>query len=105
MIASFYADLRWFLQQIGAQFVENGLPTSAAALTYTTLFAVVPLMTVGYFMLSVLPAFSGLSEPIPGFRFENFVPEPHRLLMHLLVDPGKAAHGRRHQSRRASRRR
>ena len=68
MLARIYADIRWFLEQIAEQFVANGLPTSAAALTYTTLFAVVPLMTVGYVILSVLPAFSGVTsmKPIGG---------------------------------------
>lgn len=47
---------------------------SAAALTYTTLFAVVPMMTVTFAMLSAIPAFQGVGEQIQSFIFRNFVP-------------------------------
>lgn len=46
----------------------------AAALTYTTLFAVVPMMTVTFAMLSAIPAFEGMGERIQMFIFRNFVP-------------------------------
>ncbi|WP_374441973.1 YihY family inner membrane protein [Pseudomonas panipatensis] len=46
----------------------------AAALTYTTLFAVVPMMTVSFAMLSAIPAFEGMGERIQLFVFHNFVP-------------------------------
>jgi membrane protein len=93
MLARIYADVRWFVNQIGIQFVENGLPTSAAALTYTTLFAVVPLTTVGYFMLSVLPVFSGVGEQIQGFVFDNFVPESSALIQDTLSEFSSQARG------------
>ncbi len=93
MLARIYADIRWFLGQIGEQFVENGLLNSAAALTYTTLFAVVPLMTVGYVILSVLPAFSGVSEQIQNFVFDNFVPESSALIQDTLNDFASQARG------------
>jgi membrane protein len=93
MLARIYADVRWFLEQIVVQFVEHGLPTSAAALTYTTLFAVVPLMTVGYVILSVLPAFSGVSDQIQSFVFENFVPESSALIQDRLNDFSSQARG------------
>lgn len=48
--------------------------SSAAALTYTTLFAVVPLMTVTFVTLSAVPAFQGVGEQIQDFVFRNFVP-------------------------------
>jgi membrane protein len=93
MLARIYADVRWFLEQIAEQFVANGLPTSAAALTYTTLFAVVPLMTVGYVILSVLPAFSGVSDQIQNFVFENFVPESSAAIQDALNDFASQARG------------
>ena len=93
MLARIYAEVRWFLEQIGEQFVENGLLNSAAALTYTTLFAVVPLMTVGYVMLSVLPAFSGVSDQIQNFVFDNFVPESSALIQDKLNDFSSQARG------------
>ncbi|MET1078828.1 MAG: virulence factor BrkB family protein [Pseudomonas sp.] len=61
---------RFLLQRF---FADNG-PNSAAALTYTTLFAVVPVMTVTFAMLSAIPAFQGVGEQIQSFVFRNFVP-------------------------------
>ncbi|MDH1265825.1 virulence factor BrkB family protein [Pseudomonas sp. GD03944] len=54
-------------------FDDDGL-NNAAALTYTTLFAVVPMMTVTFAMLSAIPAFQGTGEQIQSFIFHNFVP-------------------------------
>ena len=44
------------------RFMADQGPQSAAALTYTTLFAVVPMMTVTFAMLSAIPAFKGLAS-------------------------------------------
>lgn len=54
-------------------FADQGT-SNAAALTYTTLFAVVPMMTVTFTMLSAIPAFQGTDEQIQNFVFRNFVP-------------------------------
>ncbi|WAJ39452.1 virulence factor BrkB family protein [Pseudomonas sp. GOM7] len=56
------------------RFFEDRGTSSAAALTYTTLFAVVPMMTVTFAMLSAVPAFQGVGEEIQSFIFHNFVP-------------------------------
>ena len=74
MLARIVAQVRWFFAQIVAQFRTHGLLNSAAALTYATLFAVVPLMTVSYTMLSVFPTFAALGHEIQEYVFENFVP-------------------------------
>jgi len=56
------------------RFIADRGMQSAAALTYTTLFAVVPMMTVTFAMLSAIPAFQGIGEEIQAFIFHNFVP-------------------------------
>ncbi len=56
------------------RFLANQGPNNAAALTYTTLFAVVPMMTVTFAMLSAVPAFQDMGELIQSFIFRNFVP-------------------------------
>ena len=56
------------------RFFADRLLQSAAALTYTTLFSVVPVMTVTFVMLAAVPAFRDLSDPIQAFIFHNFVP-------------------------------
>ena len=56
------------------RFVEDGCFNHAAGLTYTTLFAIVPLLTVTYSMLSSFPFFHGMGEQLQDFIFSNFVP-------------------------------
>jgi len=48
---------------------------SAASLTFTTLFAVVPLLTVTFVMLSAVPALKGVGEEIQRFILANFLPD------------------------------
>ncbi|WP_051559856.1 YihY family inner membrane protein [Marinobacterium jannaschii] len=56
------------------QFIRNQGILNASALTYTTLFAVVPLMTVTYSMLAAIPSFQGVGDQLQGWIFSNFVP-------------------------------
>ncbi|MFC3609001.1 YihY family inner membrane protein [Stutzerimonas tarimensis] len=64
--------------------VDQGL-NSAAALTYTTLFAVVPMLTVTFAMLSVIPAFQGVSEQIEQYIFSNFIPSTGAAIQQYLI--------------------
>ena len=66
--------LLYFCRYLLRRFGEDNCPKNAAALTYTTLFAVVPVMTVTYAMLAAIPAFNQVSGQIEGFIFDNFVP-------------------------------
>ncbi len=86
MISRLIARVRWFFEQIVAQFRAHGLLNSAAALTYTTLFAVVPLMTVSYTILSVFPSFTALGAEIQAFVFENFIPTGGAVVQQNLND-------------------
>ncbi len=63
-----------FIRALARQYQTNQGVLNAAALTYTTLFAVVPLMTVSYSMLAAVPNFRGVGEQVQGWIFENFVP-------------------------------
>lgn len=56
------------------RFFADRILQSAAALTYTTLFSVVPVMTVTFVMLAAIPAFRDLGDPIQAFIFHNFLP-------------------------------
>lgn len=73
---------RYLLQRF---FADRALQ-SAAALTYTTLFAVVPMMTVTFVMLSAIPAFQGMGEDIQSFIFRNFVPSSGATVQEYLRD-------------------
>ncbi len=67
-------ELLSFVRYLADRFIEDRAPNNAAALTYTTLFAVVPVMTVTFAMLSAIPAFQGTEVQIQAFIFRNFVP-------------------------------
>ncbi len=69
-----FHDARRFLVHLGRQVVAKGCQKSAAALTYMTLFAIVPLMTVVYSMFSLIPAFKGMGDTVQSFIFTNLVP-------------------------------
>jgi membrane protein len=57
------------------RYVDDGCQATAAGLTYQTLFAVVPLLTVMYAVLNAVEAFKDLSAEVEGFLFDNVVPE------------------------------
>ncbi len=63
-----------FLRAILRRYREDHCQESAAALTYTSLFAVVPLMTVSYAILSGVPEFQSVGTELRTLIFNNFVP-------------------------------
>ncbi|WP_417222249.1 virulence factor BrkB family protein [Amphritea sp.] len=75
-----------FLLYLARQFIRNKGMLNASALTYTTLFAVVPLMTVSYAMLAAIPSFQGAGEQLQGWIFENFVPATGAVVQEYLSD-------------------
>lgn len=58
-----------------SRFVADRCSENAAALTYMSLFAMVPLLTVLYTMASAIPTFQGLEEQMQNFLFENLMPQ------------------------------
>ncbi len=64
-----------FLRHLAHGYKTDGCRESAAALTYMTLFAVVPLMTLMYAMFSIIPSFQGLGEQVEQLLFENLIPQ------------------------------
>ena len=91
MFAKVIINLRWFYANIVEQFGAHGLMNNAAALTYTTLFAVVPLMTLSYSILSMFPDFSAFGQQIQAFVFENFVPSSSAIVQEKLSDFARQA--------------
>lgn len=73
------------MQHVRRRFVEDACPRNAAALTYMSLFAVVPLMTVVLAMLSVVPAFSGATGELQDFVFSHFMPASGQEIRSYLV--------------------
>ncbi|WP_252271116.1 YihY family inner membrane protein [Pseudomonas subflava] len=73
-----------FWRFVWHRFLVDRAINSAAALTYTTLFAVVPVMTVTFAILSAVPAFQGTGEQIQYFIFHNFVPSSGEMVQEYL---------------------
>lgn len=92
-VRTFISAARWYWDQLIAQFIKHDCISSAAALTYTTLFAVVPMMTVAYTAFSILPAYEGLEERIEAFIFSNFVPESSAAVKEKLLEFSERARG------------
>lgn len=67
---------RWFtfLQYLQRSYINDGCKNSAAALTYISLFALIPLLTVMYAMLSAVPAFQAVGKQVENIVFTHLVP-------------------------------
>jgi len=73
-----------FVTFVIAHFIQDGCTYRASALTFTTLLAIVPLMTVGFAIFSSFPAFQKFSVPVQNFIFENFVPATGQVVQNYL---------------------
>ncbi len=85
---------RWFAfgRLIWRRFVDDKCFEAAGALSYTTLFALVPLTTVVFAVISAFPDFRQWSDQLTDFIFANFVPETGRAVQAYLREfAGKAS--------------
>lgn len=81
-----------FLKLLLARFVANNSLQNAAAMTYTTLLSLVPMMAVTIALFSVFPIADKVSLAVQDFVFENFVPASGDVLQSYLEEfSGKAA--------------
>jgi membrane protein len=74
------------LRYVFLRFLADRCSENSAALTYMSLFALVPLLTVAYTMASAIPAFQGLEEQMQGFLFEHLIPESGSEIQQYLSD-------------------
>lgn len=63
-----------FIKLLWQRIMEDRLATSAASLAYTTTLALIPLITVIFFLLSLFPTFIQVTAVIKNFIFDNLVP-------------------------------
>lgn len=75
-----------FIRGLASEFVDKGCQRSAAALTYMTLFALVPLMTVTYSVFLIVPQSDGLAEQLQNWVFSSFVPQTGQEVQSYLSD-------------------
>ncbi|GAA6133445.1 hypothetical protein NBRC116188_02340 [Oceaniserpentilla sp. 4NH20-0058] len=71
----------WFVIK---RFERNQNRRNAAELTFVTLFAVVPLMTSGYVMLTWFPQYTSFIDTFHDFVFQHFVPTSGEALQSYL---------------------
>ena len=64
-----------FLGYAARRFSEDRCPQAAAALTYTSLLALVPLMTITIAVVSAFPAFQAIEASAQQLIFDNLVPQ------------------------------
>jgi membrane protein len=77
-------DCHRFIRFVIVQFFQDDCPYIASALAFTTLIAIVPLMSVSLSVLASFPVFQGLINPLQDFIFENFVPATGKLVQGYL---------------------
>jgi membrane protein len=75
-----------FLPYLWGEFNDKGCRQQAAALTFMTLFAIVPMLTVVYSMFSVVPSFQGMAEQLQEVMFKHFLPDSSVEIQHYLSD-------------------
>ncbi len=63
-----------FARFMARRFIDDNCFQAAGALAYTTLFALVPVLTAVLGVLTAFPVFGEWREQITRFAFENFVP-------------------------------
>jgi membrane protein len=76
---------RAFAGFLWQRFVDDKCLETAGALSYTTLFALVPVTAAAFGILSALPVFSGWSDALSDFVFRNFVPAAGHAVQHYLL--------------------
>ena len=64
-----------FLKYFFRRFKEDECSHTASALTFMTLFALVPMMTLMFSLLTLVPFFIGLEDKIQDLIFNHFVPQ------------------------------
>ncbi len=60
---------------VARRFMADGSSQTAASLTYTSLLAIVPLLTLGITIVSAFPAFAQISLSLKSFLLQNMMPE------------------------------
>lgn len=69
-----------FIRFVINHFLQDDCPIIASALAFTSLLAVVPLMSVSLAAFSIFPLFKGFFKPLQDFIFDNFVPTTGKIV-------------------------
>ncbi len=82
----------YFCWHVCKRFFKDDCMYRASALTYTTLLALVPLMTVGFSIFMAVPKFKDWGFDVQNFIFNNFVPESGKVVQSYLQGFVQQAH-------------
>ncbi len=85
-LRDWWVEVRWYFQQMVDQFLPHDCLSSAGTLTYTTLFAIVPLITVGYSIFSIIPQADAVERIIEDFLFQNLIPNSGAVVQEKLLE-------------------
>jgi membrane protein len=77
-------EMKRFVHFVIQHFFQDDCPYRASALAFTSLLAMLPLMAIGFAILSAFPVFQNLSQPIQHFIFANFVPATGEIIQNYL---------------------
>ena len=72
---SFVVELQAFTRLVLKRFGQDQCMRIAAALSYTTLLALVPLGAIAFAILRAFPVFDEVQATIQSTLFQNFLPE------------------------------
>ncbi|CAO3421682.1 Ribonuclease BN [Azospirillum argentinense] len=78
-------EIGGFIAYSSMRFYNDNCFQTAASLTYTSLLALVPLMTIGFAIFSAFPAFNALQSRIQTLLFKNLVPENSDAILQYLA--------------------
>lgn len=82
----FYRVSRRFLLLAYSLYQEKDCQKSAGSLTYMTLFAIVPMLTVCYSMFSLIPAFQSVGDQFQALIFSQLLPGNEQVIAKYLSD-------------------
>lgn len=80
-----------FARFVVEHFLRDNCRQHAIVLTYTTLFAVVPVMTVTFAIISAIPSMQHISADIQDFIFKHFIPSSGMMVQQYLEDFSRQA--------------
>lgn len=69
------SDVAGFITYSAMRFYNDNCFQTAASLTYTTLLAMVPIMTIGFAIFTAFPAFGEMQNELKSLLIRNMVPE------------------------------
>jgi len=80
-----------FMMYLLRSYIAHDGPKTAAYLTFTALFAVVPVMTVTFSILALIPDLKGAEGQLENYLFQHFMPATGENLQNYLVAFSKQA--------------